>query len=374
MNKAQARLDEFAFILLAGISLIILLMIVWTTPPENPPVVEPTSKSLTMLNGTTTTFTINITGPRITNVTLSVTGEISNWISFSENNFDVPQSKLVTVYVNVPTNTIPRTYTGKIIIESTGGREEVSVTIRVVTTPVEVLSTRQILLGDFSVSYAVGSKTLDSQENVRVIGGHFSSKTVNLIGILTDEEFSILKDGYIRLIIVDTNELGNLIVEVNGVKVYDQVGSPGEILIPLNSSMIYKSNIIKIKAAPPTWVFWKSTTYDFRSVEFVVNFKGISSKEIEFSLSPEEVDGFDHFTLSALLTYTPPLPELQIRINDQIVYFQKPPLAVMRADFKRDILENPLILHAGNNSISFSLLTSGLLEFSNTILTVHYLP
>jgi len=372
VSKAQARIDEFAFVLLAGIALIILLMVAWT-PREGVPIVEPTSKSLTILNGTSTTFTLNITGPSITNVTLSAIGEISNWISFSKNNFDVPQSELVTVYVDVPAYVIPKTYTGKIIVKSTGGSKEIPVTINVVTALAEVLSMRQIPLGDFSVSYAVGSRVLDSQNNVRVVRSYFSSSDVNLVGILTDEEFSIIKDGYIRIIIADTNKLGNLIVELNGAKVYNQIGNLGEILIPLNSSIIHKSNVIKIKAAPPSWMFWRRTIYEIRSVEFVVNFEGISSKQIEFSLNPNEVDGFDHFTLNALLSYTSPLPELQIRLNDQIVYFQRPPLVVFDAEFKKDILGNPLILYPGNNTISFSLLSAGSLNFTNTILTVYFL-
>ena len=86
MGKAQLKMDEFAFVILAGIILIGMLMIIWSTPSEALAIVDPTSISLTLQRGTSTTVNLNISGA--TNVSLSAVGDTSSWISFTKNNFD----------------------------------------------------------------------------------------------------------------------------------------------------------------------------------------------------------------------------------------------------------------------------------------------
>ena len=371
--KSQVRIDEFAFVLLAAFVLIAIMMFAWTTPTEVPPTVEPTSKSLSILNGSSKTFELNITGPSITNVTLTSTGTVSSWISFSENHFDVPTSKIVTVFVDVPSNIGVGTYEGSIKVESTGGSKIVPITIHVLNISTIKFSTHQIPLGDFSVRYNIGSKILDSKTNFQVYQGYFSGNHVNLIGVLNENEKSTVSDAYVRLIIDDTNELGNLIVEFNDKEIYNQPTNVGEVIIPINVSELSRSNVVKIKASSPGWRFWSSTSYSIRNATFVVDFKGINSTQKRFTLTQSEIDGFDHFVFSSLVSSPNYMPILRVRINNQIAYIGRPPVAAVSIEMRKDILGNPLILNPGENTISFSLDEQGYIDFTNAILTVYYL-
>jgi len=319
-KKGQAKMDEFAFVLLAGIVLIVILMIAWGTPAETPPTVEPTSKSLTIPKNLSSSFELTIKGT-ITNVTLSSTGEIRDWITFSKNDFDVSESEIVTVKIKVP-NVLVRIYTGNIIVKSTGGEKRVSVSIEV-TELVTKEFFRAIPLGDFKVSYSVGSETLDSKENFEVSAGYLSNYPANLVGVLEQEKLDIVTDAYIQLIVEDTNSAGNLIVLFNDQEVLSRKASPGEVLIPIEKDSIRRSNTVEIKAGMPGWMFWMSTVYKFNSAKLVVNYEGVFSKEITFSLGQEEAENFDRFHLVyGVKTYSTPLPELKIKLNHQLVFSQ----------------------------------------------------
>ncbi len=370
MKKGQTRIDEFSFILLAGIVIIIILTISWSTPTEPAPVITPTTKSLTIGKGMSSSFDINITG-YLSNVTLSASGDIKNWVTFSKNHFDIYGQEVVTVKVRVPNSASIGTYNGLVTVQSTGGSTSVHVTVeipQIVTT--EMSSSFQ--LGDFTVRYASGSKTLDSKEKFDVYTGYFSSYRLNLIGILTDDELAMVKDGYIKLIVEDTNAAGNLVVYFNDGVAYNKVAGLGEIIIPLDKDQIKKSNSAVIGAGTPGWQFWMNTVYRFRYAELVVNYLGSLSKNIPFTLDQDMTSGFQRFILSATTSATS-LSQLAIKVNDQTVYYQNPPLAFLNITFDRDTAGNKLNLNAGNNTISFAFQQQASYELRNTVLTVYYL-
>lgn len=365
----QAKIDEFAFVLLAGLLLIVILMIAWGTPTEAEPLVEPTSISLSIPRNMSSTFDINITG-KLTNVTLSASGEIKDWVSFNKNLFDVSDSTVVTIKFKVPNVTIG-TYTGKIVVESLGGEKSISVSISVVELQLKEYS-RSIPLGDFSVSFTEATETLDSKENLEVSAGYFSNYPKSLVGVLTEENLEIVTDGYIQLIIEETNSAGNLIVLFNNKEVFNKKVGVGEIIISIDKSQIEKSNSIVIKAGMPGWKFWMSTVYRLKTAKFVVNYEGAFSKDIQFSLSQDEIDNFDRFHLIyRTKNYSIPLQEMIIKINYQIVFSDTPPLTFFNKTFQKDILGNSLFL-TDNNTISFLFEKQAFYEISNAILNVYY--
>ncbi len=373
MRKGQIKIDEFAFVLLAGIVLIAVLMVFWTTPAEAPPRLDISSKSITVLAGRSTSFPITISGP-ITNVSISAHGTISNWISFSSEYFDyINESQVVVVYVKVPSNIALGTYKGTIKVSSTGGSKDVQLTVNVQNiTTVEFLK-KQIALSDFSISFSSGSKVLDSAKNVEVIKGYFAENNLNLIGIIDEVELKSVVDANVRLVIGDTNKLGNLIVELNGKEVYNRPTNLGEIIIPINVTQLARSNAITIKAGNPGWMFWANSVYKIREASFTISFKGISTKEVLINLTQQEVTNFNHIRFSAVIS-SEESPILRIKVNEQTVYLGKPPVFVLDLWIDKDILGNPLILNVGTNRIEFGLESSGKMNFKNSMITYNYLP
>lgn len=371
LKKGQARVDEFAFVLLAGVILIIILMIVWTTPTEPMPLVEPSSISLSIPRNLSKTFDLEIIGT-LTNVTLSSKGQIRDWITFSKNRFDVLNSTIVTVKVKIPRFTNLGTYTGDILVKSTGGEKSVPVSIEVTKYELQEFH-RSIPLGDFNVRYSVGSDVLDSKESFEVYKGYFSDSQKSLVGVLTDEKLAIVTDGYVQLIVEETNSEGNLIVLFNGQKVFNEKVGPGSYKIPIDKSKIGESNTITIKAGLPGWKFWMNTVYKFRVATFVANYMGIFSKEVTFPLEFNEATNFDHFLLSyRVKNYSLPLPELIIRINNQMVFSDRPPLAFFNKELKNDVLGNPIFLNVGDNVISFLFESEAYYEITDAVLSVYY--
>lgn len=369
MKKGQAKIDEFAFVLLAGIILIVILMLAWGTPSEAPPFVQPASVNLAAPMNATSTFELNITG-KLSNVTLSATGEIKDWVSFNKNHFDVIDSTIVKVKIRVPFSATG-TFTSSIIVESLGGKQIIPVTISVTEQKVIELS-RSILLGEFSVSYSVGTEVLDSKEDFEVSAGYFSSYSKNLVGALTEEQLLKVADGYIQLVVDETNSAGNLVVLFNSKEVLNKIVGAGEIKIPIDKNQIERSNTITIKAGVPGWKFWMSTVYRFRIAKLVVNYKGVFSKDLQFTLNQKEIENFDHFQLNfRVKNYSSPLPQLLIKINGQLVFSSVPPLGFFNTTFNKDILGNNLILTI-DNTISFLFEEQASYDIDSAVLTVYY--
>lgn len=372
LKKAQARIDEFAFVLLAGVILIVILMVAWTTPTSAIPLVEPNSISLTIGLGTTKSAVLNITGMPSTNVTLSAFGNIAKFTRFSKNNFDVFGSELVTVIFSIPPNVATGLYTGKIIVNSSAGSVNIPVEINVVNITAQPLSVKAIPLGDFSI---VGpSKTLDYKENLYVERSYFSER-ISIIsgGFLAEEELAALTGATLQLFISETNGLSNLIVEVNGKEVFKAKVDMGLINIPIDPSIIGEKNVIKIRADLPGWLFWTSAYYRIESAKFYVTLKGIFSKEFIFSLSPMEATNFDRLQIQFIvLKYSSPLPELFIEVNNQPIYAQSPPLALFNATFTKDLYGNGLMMLPGNNTLRFFFRRPGIYDVGNALLLFFY--
>lgn len=372
-GQVMPRVDEFAFVLLAGLVLMLILTIVWSTPTESVALVNPTSVSLSIQKGASSSFKLNITGTTLTNVTLTANGAIENWVTFDKNNFNVGGSVIVTVTVKVPKTATEGTHAGQIKIESTGGSKTVSVSVEVTKASAE-LSTKPIVLGDFSVSYSVGSEALDSKENVELVRGLLSGNEVGLFGQLSESKLETVTGGHVKLKIEETNSAGNLIVLFNNEEVLNRKVNVGEVDVPIDASKIKATNTVAVSAGSPGWMFWTNTIYKLSSAEFSIDYEGIYSKDMTFSLDQEQIDNFDHFHLNyRIRDYSAPLPEMLISVNSQLVYWKQPPLTFFNNTFEKDVLGNKLVLNEGENTISFSFEENAFYDVSNAVLTVYYL-
>ncbi|MBI4010286.1 MAG: hypothetical protein HY361_03820 [Candidatus Aenigmarchaeota archaeon] len=369
----KGAMDEFAFVLLAGVILIAILMIAWTTPTEFPPKVFPSSIDIQTTPGSVQTFTLNISGKKLTDVELSASGDIANWVKFTKNNFDVAGFTLVDVKLSVPKNALIKTYKGSIKVSSKDGSETVPINVAVEREIIRALESRSVQLGDFFVGFTSSSKDLDSRQNVQVNKGYFSERSVNLVGSITDKELSILQGASINIVVEDANKLGNLIVTFNDNEVFNKKVGSGEIVIPLEKEMLKKANVVNIKADTPGLVFWANTLYQLRSAKLVVDLEGSFAKELSFKLKSTEVSNFDSLRLAYKVDdFSSNLPELTIKLNDQVAFQSRPSATSFDEKFDKDVFGDPLILNEADNSILFSFENEASYTVSNAVLTVFY--
>jgi hypothetical protein len=347
----KGQVDEFALVLLAGLILIGVLAVVWTSQASSQLTVMPEAKKLTIARGSSFSFPIFLNGSA-KNVTLRSYGEIANWISFDKQNFDVDNEEKVTVYVNVPITASYGTHWGDIYVETLGFQKKISLSVNVSTRTEE--KTRSIDFGDFTVGYIVGEETVQERFNLKVEKGYFSEFSPSFAAVLSEEKLPMVVGGYIQIVVDQTNSLGNLIVEFNDNITFDKKVGVGEIIIPISKDLIKKSNSIVLKASSPGFVFWSSSLYTIASVKFVVEYNGTIFREFNFSLEDFEVKNLKEGKLSFFISkYDVGIPQklgdLIIKINDEIIYQDIPP-----SYFVKKFEEDELKLKEGINTISFS--------------------
>lgn len=369
------KVDEFSFVLLAGVLFIVIMMVVWTTPTQGPPVVTETHFDVSGNKGSTETLDFTIKSSEgLTSVNLTASGEMARWITFNKNDFDVASdsSTVVTATIKIPANASTGVYSGRVTIKSEGGTDSFSISLDVVYGEKDT-SSRPIFLGDFSVSYSKGTDILDSREDVSVSNGLFSSRSLTLSGGLSDEQLSIVTGGSVYIVVSDTNQLADLMVSINGNEIYTKTVSSGEVFIPIDSNMIESSNTVKVEAGSPGWQFWTSTVYDISVAEFNVDYEGAFSKSFNVTLSDNEIANFKQFNLFyRVKEYDAPLSEMMIKVNNQIAYWDTPPLAYFDSDLSDDMFGNPLYLEEGENTVTFMFEEEAYYSIADAMLTVEY--
>ena len=376
---ALPKIDEFAFVLMAGVLLIFILAFAWTTPTEGPPVLSKTYLEITADQGETTTFDFSVSGTTaLTSVNFTASGEIATWITFNKNDFDVQEgeSTTVTATLKLPSDISVGIYNGHVNVKSSGGTDRFSISVDVVEERIET-STRVVPSNEFpqefSVSYSEGTDVLDSREDISVAKGYFSGRSMELTGLITAEKLSITTGGSVHLIIEDTNKIGSLIVSINGHEIYNKIVSAGEIFIPIEKNLIERSNIVTIGAGSPGWKFWTSTVYNIISAEFGVDYDGAFAQAYNISMTNKEVDNFKQFDLYYRVRgYDTPLADLMIKINNQVVYWDMPPLAFFDMSFDEDMFGNPLYLNEGTNTVTFLFEEEASYTMADAMLTIEY--
>jgi len=361
----KGAMDEFIFVLFAGLVLIGILVIAWTSEAVSQLTVLPEVKHLTIARGSTLSFPLSLNGTA-KNVTLRSSGEIKSWISFDRSSLDVEKQEYVTVFVDVPSTASYGLHNGDIYVEALGFEKRISVVVNVSTRTVSGES-RSINLGDFTVSYAVGEETIAEKNDLNIERGYFTDLPSSFAAVLSEEKVSMVTDGYIQIIVDQTNGLGNLIVEINGNETYNNKAGVGEVIVPLSKIQISKSNSVVLRAGTPGWSFWSSSTYTIGSVKFVVNCNGTIFKDIDFVLSSSDVVNFKSGKLSFLVNKYDEnkLNDLIVKINDQTFFEGVPTLVYFTKAFGNDVN-----LNTGENTISFSVEPDTYYQLKDVTLTI----
>lgn len=346
----MAGMDEFAFVLLAGLIVMIVMLFTWGIPsPSQTPVVSPESETLTIQKGSSESFilTINVTSE---SVSLSPKGTIKDWISFSDNNFESSGQSNVEVTVRVPSYAEEREYLGSIDVESKeGGKVTVPLRIIVVApTETKPEALRTIYLGDFDVSYVSTSEVVKSIENFEVKKGLFGEeKKVESARI--EKNLDLVTNGSLIIDVMYTNNEGNLIVKFNNRVVYDQKTLPREIIIPLDKSLIKSYNVIEISTSGPGLNFWSTSVYKVEKVQLKVNYFGSVEKEQTFTVSRDEITHFKEGRVEFYVKDYHGEGKLTVKINGHLLLSEK-----RRGSFSLPFNYVDVGLVKGSNLISFS--------------------
>ncbi|MBI2547584.1 MAG: hypothetical protein HYW23_04025 [Candidatus Aenigmarchaeota archaeon] len=374
-QKGEQKIwDEFVWIIAAGVLFILILTMVFTSSSSSP-IIDQKALSLTLARGDSYTFNVNIKssdGGKISNVSITSVGELSNWLSFDKTNFDVDNSTALKVKIQVPTTASLRTYAGIITVKSAGGSSSFSLSVNVANVSSIQLTSRPISLGDVEVRYSKGSETLFSKENIQVVSGTFSYSSESFSIAFPPEKVSITNTAHLDLYVVDTNKMGNLVVEVNGQEVYNKKTDVGKVVVPLDKSLLNTTNVVTIRTTGTSiFQFWTNAFYKIEKADFVIDYKDTSQRERTFQLSQNEVLGFRYFQLQSLVKeYSSPLQEMFIKINNQVVYTDRPPLAAINQTLGKDIFGNNIAVGT-NNTISFSFEKDSFIKLGDVILVVY---
>jgi len=363
------KIDEFAFVLLAGLIIIIIMLFAWGIPsPSQIPVVSPSSKSLTIRRGSSESFllTINVTSKM---VTLTPKGTIKDWISFSDNNFDSSGLSMVEVTVRVPLSAQEREYLGSIDVESSeGGKVTVPLSI-IVTKESEAPSaeaSRTIYIGDFTVTYASYSEVVKSIENLEVRKGLFEEKKESF-GANVEKNLDLVTNASLIIDIVYTNHEGNLIVKFNNQVVYDEKALPGEIIIPIDKSLIKAYNVVEISTSSPGLKFWSTSIYRIDRIQLKVNYFGEVEKRQTFTVSRDEITHFKEGRVEFYVKDYQGEGKLSVKINGYLLHEEK-----RRGQFILPFNYVDVGLVKGFNSISFSTERESTYEIENAkIIIIH---
>ena len=373
-------MDEFGWILAGALVFILIITIVWLPSHGPSPVVDPKSVELNIVAGSATSFFITINGSdsgKLINVTIAPSDSIKNWVSFDKNNFDIGGSERVRVNVAIPKSVAPGSYTGSIKIASTGGDTSLSLIMNVVGIGQIQITSRMIDLNSpINIKYSVGSEDLATLENLEIIRSHFTESDETSTIIIPAEKLYITTSGYINLTIEETTNEGDLIVIFNDYELFNKKVGAGTLLIPVDRSLIDNTNNLIIQTSSPPWYkFWSKSVYKIKELNFGVNYKDILERQRTFDLSELEIINFKSFRLTGTIPnrpegYSTPLKELKIKINNQLVYAERPPLTLFNDTFEKDIFGNMLYLRTKSNTISFYFEEDSYYKLENAFLII----
>ncbi|MEM5878952.1 MAG: hypothetical protein QXU74_00460 [Candidatus Aenigmatarchaeota archaeon] len=362
----KGQIDEFALVLLAGLILVGILVVVWSSQASTQITVLPESKHLTIAKGSSSSFYIFMNGTAY-NVTLRSSGEIASWISFERDKLNVEKEDKVRVFVNIPFSASYGVHWGEIYVETLGFQKIIPISVNVSTRTEEKVI--PISFGDFTVGYIIGEETVADRENFKVEKSYFSEFSPSFAAVIPEEKLPLISRGYLQIIVDQTNSLGNLIIEFNDNKTFDKRAVVGEVIVEIPRELIKRSNSIVLKASSPGFVFWSSSLYKIASVRFVVEYNGTIFREFNFSLEEFEVKNFKEGKISLFarkyeMGLPPKLADLIIKINDKIIYEDVPPYYLVEK-FGEEVG-----LKVGTNTISFSCEKGGSYSLEDVVLTI----
>lgn len=265
MKKQKGAIDEFAFVLVAGLIMIIVMLLIWGVPSEEGE----------------ENVTENITGVFVIGTQLQ----------------DVP---------------------------------------------------RHVRIGDFTVSYQVGSESISERRNVDIRKGIWDDKHESMGGEIR-KDMNLVTGGFITIQILDTNSEGNLVVKINEQVIFDQKTTSGKIEIPISKSLLSSYNVIEVSTTSPGWKFWSSSYYILDKIEFGIDFFGDLEKQESFTVYQNELEDFKLGLVSFYIDDVQGKGDLMIEINGYQIYKGSPPTSFSKSFGLFDVG-----LVKGTNTITFS--------------------
>lgn len=362
MKSQQRGFDEFALIIIAAMIFIGIFAIYLSSSLDTVPQIYPREVSIFLLPNEKTSLTIKILG-NSSNASLEVEGPISDFISLSESNFAIFGEKEVKIQVKAPSSL--GTFIGYIKAKTSAGEDKIPV--KIIVSQSYQLASRLISYPSFTISNYGKGNIVDYRENDFVEKSMFRDKKIKLMLQLNETE---IEEAYVFVIISDSQGPGELIIKQNDEILYSKKTGIGEIKVPLNITKLGTINFIVIEVSNPMWNFFGKSRYEIYSAKIFVRYKG-SFQVLDLNLNKNEIERFHSIEFSSLIQSSYPLPTLEIRINDQIVYKEKIPVAAFRVNISKDILGEKLIL-SENNKIGFYIVDEGYANFNNNILKVYY--
>jgi hypothetical protein len=219
---------------------------------------------------------------------------------------------------------------------------------------------RQISLGDFTVSYAVGSEVLETRNNVEIEGKESISMSSTI-----EQDMSMVTGGFLNIHVRETNQKGELIVTFNQEEIFNQQASAGKVEIPIGKELLSDYNVVEIKTSGPGFLGLSSPYYNLDKVEFGLNFYGNIEKMEEFHVHQEELNNFRSGEVSFVLDQQKGDGDLIVEINNYRIFQGKPSL-----NFYQNFNQFDVGLRNGINTISFSAESGATYEIENAVLTI----
>ena len=345
-EETLARMDEFAFVLLGGLILLIILVIGWSGVAPYVVMVEPENKTIYMERGSYESFELLLNGSA-KNVTLKVEGEAKDWIQLDRYSLDLEGAERVKVEIMVPRTATPGEHTARIKVRYYGTEKEVNLKIIVAK---KVEERREINFGDFTISYLMG-EFVERRENFKVERNYFFEKSRGFVAILDPEIMEIARSAYLYLVIDDTNMLSNLIIEFNGKKVFDKKVGQEELIIEIPVEELERKNRIRIRTSTPGIFFWATAWYQIKEASLVVEYNGTFFKKFEFSVDASEIENLKEVRLQFEVEKydAKKLNDMIVKINGKEVFRGVPTLVYFNQEIDKEALR------AGKNEITFSV-------------------
>ncbi len=147
-------------------------------------------------------------------------------------------------------------------------------------------STKTLVLGEkFSVSYVSGEELIANLSG-EISQGLFSSETKKINFNIEDP--TDISEGRIKLRVWNSNYYGDMIIEVNGEKIYEGTPEIGEKIVTFGGNILKHSNTLEVLAESSGWRIWAPTVYIF-DLNLSVSYLGRRKQSFTFELSNLEV-------------------------------------------------------------------------------------
>ncbi len=151
--------------------------------------------------------------------------------------------------------------------------------------------------------------------------------------------------------VVDTNNYGALVIEVNDVVAVQEIYHQGHQKISIDESLLEDETTIEVYAASSSWKIWAPNVYELDNVRFTVKALPSKPSEMKFTLPEEIYDSFNSGRIDIQLVEN--TGTLVAKLNEKTIYNSSIPYAKTIIFKAGDINpgDNILRLEAGENSL-----------------------